>query len=184
MQAEGALRPTPVERIAALLVRQWVWLVAALLAIYAGLPWLSPLLRLWGYPRAGAAIFRMYTGFCHQLPARSFSLGGYQVCYCHRCTALYTGLLLLTLLYGLARWRWTISWRVLLLLTLPMVIDGLWHTLDDLLPTLGLRSADSAVGSLNFWLRMITGALFAAGVVLWGYPRLERAAFEQPLRTS
>jgi uncharacterized membrane protein len=179
MQADGAIQPAAADRVAQWLLRQWVWVIAGLLAIYAGLPWLSPLLRSLGFDRAGRLIFRLYSTLCHQLPERSFFLGGYQVCYCHRCTALYSSLLLLSVLYGLGRWRWTISRRALLLLTLPMAIDGVWHVLDDLLPTLGLRSADSSVGSLNFWLRMITGALFAAGVVLWGYPQLQRAT--QPL---
>ena len=163
MQAERALHPTAADRAAQWLLRQWVWIIAGLLAIYAGLPWLSPLLRSLGFERAGRLIFRLYSAVCHQLPERSFFLGGYQVCYCHRCTALYSALLLLTL---------------------PMAIDGVWHLLDDLLPTLGLRSADSSVGSLNFWLRMITGSLFAAGVVLWSYPRLQRATQPiDPLRT-
>lgn len=183
MQAERTLDPALADRVARWLLRQWVWIVAALVALYAGLPWLSPLLRSLGYDRAGRVLFRMYTALCHQLPERSFFLSGYQVCYCHRCTALYTTLLLLSVAYGLGRWRAGISRRMLVLLTLPMVIDGVWHALADALPNLALRSTDSAAGSLNFWLRMITGVLFAAGVVLWSFPRLQRATSQpDPLR--
>jgi uncharacterized membrane protein len=108
------------------------------------------------------------------LPERSFFVGQYQVCYCHRCTALYTTLLAMSVIFSIGRWQRAISTQLLLLLTLPMAIDGTWHLLDDLLPGLGLRSDISAVGSLNFWLRIITGTLFAIGVVLWAYPRLQR----------
>lgn len=156
------------------LVRGWIWIVNIALLIYAGLPWLSPLLRSLGFERAGLAIFRMYSQFCHQLPERGFTLNGYPVCYCHRCTALYTGLLAIGLVFAFVRWRMAISRRVLLLLTLPIVIDGTWHLLNDVLPGIVLRSAESGVDSLNFWLRLITGVLFAFGVGLWAFPRVDR----------
>ena len=178
MLTEPAQHPTPreqaLDRNVRAVLRQWPWLMSGLLAVYAGLPWLSPLLRSWGYERLGRALFRMYTTLCHQLPERSFFVGGYQLCYCHRCTALYTGLLLLSVLYALGRWQRAISTRLLLLLALPIIVDGVWHMLNDVLPALGLRSADNAVGSLNFWLRMLTGVLFSIGVVLWAYPRFQR----------
>ena len=53
-----------------------------------------------------------------------------------------------------------------------MLLDGGTHLLDDLLG-LGLRGSD-AIGTLNFWLRMVTGLLFAMAVVIALYPRLER----------
>lgn len=162
------------DRFGRLLVTRWSLLLSGLLAIYAGLPWLSPLLRSWGFERTGQAIFAMYRTLCHQLPERSFFIGQYQVCYCHRCTALYTWLLVMSVLFSLSRWQHAISNRLLLVLTLPMAIDGTWHLLNDLLPGLHLRSDVSAAGSLNFWLRIVTGALFAIGVVLWAYPRLQR----------
>lgn len=156
------------------LVRHWIWLLNGFLFLYAGLPWLSPLLRSLGFERIGQAIYRTYTQFCHQLPERSFTLNGFPVCYCHRCTALYTSLLVMSLLYTAGQWRTSLSHRVLLLFTVPMVVDGLWHLVDDVLPSLGLRPDPSEVGSLNFWLRIVTGALFGVGVVLWAYPRIQR----------
>jgi uncharacterized membrane protein len=174
MTNEHTVSRTPDDRLGRFLLRSWPLLLSGILAIYAGLPWLSPLLRRWGFEQLGLALFQMYRTLCHQLPERSFFLGQYQVCYCHRCTALYTSLVVMSLVFGIGRWQHAISNRLLLLLTLPMAIDGGWHLLNDLLPSLGLRSDNSAVGSLNFWLRMITGTLFAAGIVLWTYPRLQR----------
>lgn len=59
------------------------------------------------------------------------------------------------------------------LLLLPMLLDGGSHLVDDVL-RLGLRSGGDAPGTLNFWLRMLTGLLFALAMILVVYPRLER----------
>jgi uncharacterized membrane protein len=83
-------------------------------------------------------------------------------------------MLFMSLLYTAGRWRNMITPRWALLLTLPMVLDGFWHMFNDLTPSLALRSAESDVGSLNFWLRIITGTLFGIGVVLWTYPHIQR----------
>ncbi|MBV9791576.1 MAG: DUF2085 domain-containing protein [Chloroflexi bacterium] len=174
MTTERATPESFADRSGRLIVTSWPLLISGFFAIYAGLPWLSPLLRSWGFERAGQTILIMYRALCHQLPERSFFIGQYQVCYCHRCTALYTTLLIMSVIFSIGRWQGGISTRLALLLTLPMAIDGTSHLLDDLLPGLGLRSDLSAVGSLNFWLRIITGTLFAIGVVLWAYPRLQR----------
>ncbi len=165
---------TRTDRVVRALVRNWIWLLNGLLVFYAGLPWLSPWLRSVGFEQVGVAIYRMYRQFCHQLPERAFTFNGYPVCYCHRCTALYTSLLLMSLLYTVGRWPNSINRGWVLLLTLPMVLDGIWHVLNDVAPSLGLRSAASDVGSLNFWLRMTTGTLFGVGIVLWAYPHIQR----------
>lgn len=159
--------------------RFWVWVLNFLLLVYAGLPWLSPLLRRAGFERLGAWIFTLYRTLCHQFPERSFFVGQYQVCYCHRCTALYTSLLIMSLIYTWGRWRYALPWHWALLFVLPMAIDGGWHLVDDLLPQ-ALRAADSTPGSLNFWLRMITGTLFGIGVVWWAYPRIQ-TIMDQPV---
>lgn len=158
--------------LARAMTRGWAWLLAGLFGVYALLPWLSPLLRHLGFERAGRALMLAYTSFCHQLPERSFSWYGYQVCYCHRCTALYTSLAAFSALYAIGRWRYALPTWALLALVLPMAMDGAWHALDDVVAS-SLRSPDASVGSLNFWLRIVTGILCAAGAVLWAYPRMK-----------
>ncbi len=186
MNSPSMTQQTPaqlrVDRIMRGVARHWAWLLNGALLLYAGLPWLSPLLRSLGYERAGMVIFRMYRQFCHQLSERSFALDGFPVCYCHRCTALYSSLLLMSLLYTAGRWRRPIGRHMLALLTVPLIVDGTRHLVADLLPALALRSADDTVGSLNFWLRMLTATLFGVGVVLWAYPRIQRE-FEDVSRT-
>lgn len=175
---ERLVAPTFADRLAGWIGRHWIWLLNGLALIYAGLPWLSPLLRSWGLERAGVVIYRMYTALCHQIAERSFTLRGYQVCYCHRCTAFYTTLLAAGLLFGLTRPTRGISTRFMVLLLLPMAIDGGWHLLDDLIAA-PLRSPANGIDSLNFWLRMITGVLAGIGLIMWAYPRMERIFTEE-----
>ena len=152
-------------------VRHWLFMLNTTIVIYAALPWLSPLLKLAGWQRTGDLVFRLYGLLCHQLPERSFFVGQYQVSYCHRCTALYSSCALAAVVFGMVRWRWALPTPYLLTAAVPILIDGLWHMADDFLPGLGLRSTVDAVGSINFWLRIVTGTLFGIALVLWVLPR-------------
>jgi len=155
-------------------LRHWLLLVNGLALTYAGLPWLAPLVTAAGHPLAGQLLFRLYTPLCHQLPERSFFVCGHQVAFCHRCAAMYTSIALAGLLFGLLRRRIPpLSLKIGALLLLPILIDGGSHMIDDLLG-LGLRSGGDAIGTLNFWLRMLTGALVGIAALLTVYPRLER----------
>ena len=54
-----------------------------------------------------------------------------------------------------------------------MALDAGTHIINEIL-SLGWRDGGDDIGSLNFWLRMITGVLAALAVMLVVYPRLER----------
>lgn len=155
-------------------LQHWLLLVNGLVLVYSGLPWLAPLAQANGYRRLGMLLFLIYLPLCHQHPERSFFVQGYQVAYCHRCTAMYTALLGVGLIFGLVRrhMRPAPFW-MLALLWLPMVLDGGSHLVDDMLG-LGFRGGGDAIGSVNFWLRMVTGVLFALAVMIVIYPRVER----------
>ncbi len=162
------------DRFARWLGRHWLLVLNSFVVLYAALPWAAPLLQNAGYRRTGQFIFRLYDTLCHQLPERSFFVGGYQVCYCHRCTALYSTVAVVGVLYGLFRWKTPLPSRMLLAAIIPITIDVVWHIADDLLPGLHLRSAANGAGSVNFTLRMITGVLFGLAGSLWLYPRLRQ----------
>lgn len=154
-------------------LRHWLLFANGLALLYAGLPWLAPLVRAAGYQRLGQLLFLLYLPLCHQRPERSFSLFGYQVAYCHRCTAMYTALLAAGLLFGRLRGRLRPApLRLGSLLLLPMLLDGGTHLIDDLLG-IGFRGGGDAAGTLNFALRMLTGLLFGVAALLVLYPRLE-----------
>lgn len=161
------------DRSARAVIRHWLAIVNSMAVLYATLPWVGPLLERAGYASPGRLIFLLYSPLCHQLPERSFFVGRYQVCYCHRCTALYTTIALTGLLYGALRWRFQISNRLLAWAAVPILVDGLWHVADDVLPGLGLRSSVDAVGSVNFWARIVTGLVFGMAAVIWLYPRMQ-----------
>jgi uncharacterized membrane protein len=151
----------------------WLLFANGLVLLYGGLPWLSPLAYAAGNPALGQLLFRIYTPFCHQFPEQSFFLLGYQVAFCQREAAMYTALFAGGLLFGLVRRRVRpIPLRAGALLLVPMLLDGGTHLVEDVLQ-ISFRGSD-APGSLNFWLRLITGLLFAVAVVLAVYPRLDR----------
>ena len=154
--------------------RHWLLLLNSGAALYAGLPWLSPIAKASGHPVVGELLFRLYTPLCHQLPERSFFCYGHQVAFCHRCAAMYTAIVVAGLLFGLLRRHIRpLGLRSAGWLLLPILVDGISHMVDDL-TGLGLRGGGDAIGTPNFWLRMVTGALVGVVALLAVYPRLER----------
>lgn len=157
-------------------LRHWLVFANGLVLLYGGVPWLAPLAFSAGYERLGQVLFLIYTPLCHQIPERSFFVNGYQVAFCHREAVMYTALFAGGLVFAALRAHIRpISLRAGGLLLLPMLIDGSSHMIDDVLGTMLRGGAGSdAAGTLNFWVRVLTGLLFALAVVLVVYPRLER----------
>lgn len=97
---------------------------------------------------------------------------GFKMAWCERDAAIYTALLLASVLFGLVRTRLKpLKWRVYLLFITPMAIDGLWQLFTSpivILPFLPTHESD-------YLLRGITGALFGLGSVWLIYPYLEEA---------
>jgi uncharacterized membrane protein len=154
-------------------LRNWLLFANGMVLIYGGVPWLSPIAHALGWHEIGSVIFLVYSFFCHQLPDRSFEFLGYQVAYCHRETAMYTTLFFGGLLYvPLRNYIKPQPMWVCGLLLLPMVLDGGSHLIGDLL-RIDFRG-DDHLGTFNFWMRMLTGVLFAFAVILTIYPRLDR----------
>lgn len=201
--APVALRSPAGQTINALsggLIRQGLVILTTILGVWVTLPWLAPVFAKLGWWGAANAIYTAYIFFCHQLPERAASLFGYQVAWCYRNAALYTALFLTGVLYltlGRAgrgpRWfREGISWRVLVLCTLPILLDGLSHMFGlrtdnawfDALTggRFGDFSVGDTAGTLNWWLRILTGGLFGAAAAVFFYPRIQRVLDEETAR--
>src|SRR5262245_23134773 len=118
---------------------------------------------------------------------------GWKVAWSDRMVSLYTPLFLGALVYALMGRRWRrlrLSWA-LLLPYLPLLLDGLSHMIDDAL-RLGIRTdnvwlvvltgnllapafyASDAIGSFNWWVRLLTGLLVGFAFVRQVYPLLDR----------
>lgn len=137
--------------------------------------WLLPvapaLLSQGSYPELGAALRRVWSPLCHQIPERCFHIGENPLAVCSRCWGLYAGtlggLLLLGMVPSLAE-PLVARPRLLLLFVLPLVIDWAspWNTL---------------------WSRFVTGviATLPLGVFLWiGLRELPEALTRSLLRAK
>ena len=124
---------------------------------------------------------------------------GWKVAWSDRMVSMYTSIWLFGLLWWSFRRRLKpLPWWGFLLFLLPMALDGSSHLVSDLFGigqgfrdsntwlaivtnnsfTPGFYSGD-AWGSFNSLMRLLTGVLFGAGVVWFGFPYLE-AAFSPP----
>jgi uncharacterized membrane protein len=149
--------------------RHWLAVVNGILGTYVGLAVLTPIGYMVGFTGPSSAIFRSYRFVCDQIPSHSFFLGGYQMCICTRCLAIYTTMLLMGLTLAFLRKRTLvrgITWWVWVLLALPMALDGGTQLF-------GLRES-------NVWLRLLTGTLFGLGTALFTLPQIQAAASDEP----
>jgi len=114
-----------------------VWAAVAAIAVaIVGFIIAAPVARATGYTAFASAIYKTFSYVCHQMPERSFHLGRYKFGVCSRCTGVYSGLALATLVYPLTRSLKrpdtpSILW--LILSAVPLAIDfslgyfGIWH---------------------------------------------------------
>jgi uncharacterized membrane protein len=151
-----------VDRGVLAVARHWLLTVNIMGGLFAGLPLLGPWLRSQGWHLPADAIYFAFRLTCHQMPERSFFIFGHKMCLCQRCMAIYVTVFGLGLLYGLVRGRIRpLNWRWMLVLWVPMALDGFTQLF-------GLRES-------TWELRLVTGALFALSCVWFGFPYLEQA---------
>jgi uncharacterized membrane protein len=60
---------------------RWLWVVNAGLALFVSLAFLAPILDLLGLHAPASGIYLVYRAACHQLPQRSYFLGGRSLTY-------------------------------------------------------------------------------------------------------
>jgi uncharacterized membrane protein len=121
---------------------------------------------------------------------------GWKVAWSDRMITMYGGLWLVSIAYGLLRGHYRLkplAIKVLLLLTLPIAMDGLTHMVSDvnglasgfrytnewLANLTGHNFADSfyqgdAIGSFNSSARLISGLLFGVGIAAFCLPFFEQ----------
>jgi len=114
---------------------------------------------------------------------------GFKMALNHRMVALFLGLLGGGLLWSSYLWQPRITPGLLALFTFPMFFDALSHMADERLGFVLLRGNlwavwltggimppeyynGTTIGSLDWWLRTVTGLLFGLGTVWYLYPYL------------
>ncbi len=118
---------------------------------------------------------------------------GYKVAWSDRMVSMYTAMFVGGLVFAFVRHRVPrLSWRSFLLIgVMPMFLDGFSHMINDL-SGWGFRDNNAwlaaltghvfpatfyggdAIGSLNWWLRLVTGLLFGFTVIWLAYPVIGR----------
>jgi uncharacterized membrane protein len=118
---------------------------------------------------------------------------GWKVAWSDRMVSMYTSVLIIGWLWWLFRRKVKhLPLWGLILLALPMVVDGTSHFISDLagigqgfrdsnawlVPLTGKAFSPSfyagdSLGSFNFWMRFITGVLFGLGFVWFSFPHLD-----------
>lgn len=120
---------------------------------------------------------------------------GWKVAWSDRMISLYGGLWLWATMWVVNRpARLRLRWPTMLVLTLPIVIDGGTHAISDIVYGIGygfrdhnqwlsaflpdhlspLRYAGDSLGTVNSTLRIVTGLLFSFGLVNSVFPLLIR----------
>jgi uncharacterized membrane protein len=103
-----------------------------------------------GHGGIDRVIHLAFRPFCHQIPERSFVAGGVTLAVCARCTGFYLGLAAIGAAASLTArlgTRWHIRRSVVLLLLVPLAVDGsgnllgLWATPDLVRAMTGLVAA-------------------------------------------
>lgn len=156
------------------------------------------------YPLADINAVWPYTGHFQLRQFIGTPEMGYKVAWSDRMVSLFTPLFVGGLLFALARWwsRTERPWRPIpirgwLLALAPIFVDGITHMVSDAIhPVFGFREgnawlarltgeildptfyAGDAIGSFNWWMRLLTGLLagFATGWLV--YPHVADAFAE------
>ncbi len=191
--------------LAPVLMRQgWVtparWIYSAYALVCHQLPQRSYFLfgSQWMYSLE--EIQAAYRSTTHPLVLRQF-VGtpqmGWKVAWSDRMVSMYTTILVAVWVWWPQRHRWK-PWPlwVVVLLMLPLAVDGSTHLLSDAWYGLGqgfrytndwlVRLTGGAfpdtfyrgdgLGSFNWWVRLISGVLFGIAMVGWIFPLWEDAA--------
>ncbi|MGQ9682587.1 MAG: DUF2085 domain-containing protein [Anaerolineae bacterium] len=172
----------------------WLALINGFMALVLGLALLAPWLALRGQAGLSDVLYWAYQPLCHQLPERSFFIGGpravytleqlaaslghipaqrftgnaqlgYKIAFCQRDVATYGGWLVFGLVFALGRKRIRpLPWPWVIALMVPMAVDGL-------LQLFGIMAS-------NPERRVITGLLFALGTAWFAYPHVQKGMVE------
>jgi len=179
-------------RLVLFIARHWLFLINTAVGLFVGLPILAPLLMAMGHTLPAALIYFLYR-HCHQLPHRSFFIGGPKHAYTFAEISAFTGVtdpLSLThrpitdpaLGYQVAFCQRDVAIYGAIFLA-GLVFALVRHRVKPLpfkvyLLLIAPMALDGSIQLLGWWestwvLRTLTGALFGLASVWLAYPYLE-----------
>ena len=130
-----------------------VWMSMILMApLLASIPGLAPM---------SGPIYSVFSWACHQDPRRCLTIWGRPMAVCARCTFIYLGVLVASLLYPVVGSPPVPRARFLFIAALPLCVDGGTQLL-------GLRSSTTSI-------RALTGLLFGMALAFYVAPQVEDA---------
>lgn len=135
------------------------------------LPILAPVILHLGWIGPAKVIYFIYSFFCHQIDWRSIHIYDFQVAWCARDTAIWGGILIVSLFLKFTGVK-GLKWYHCIPLMIPMALDGGIQTIATVL---GLYQGPLYV-STNL-VRAITGSLFGIGLGAVLFPVID--TFEQ-----
>jgi uncharacterized membrane protein len=104
------------------------------LGIICALILAAPLLAFQSFFSASSVLYLLFTPICHQIAERSFTLLGYPLAVCHRCSGIYIGMFLGCFFnihamhrHGRARRFWVLSALAPIVLDVLAPFAGLWN---------------------------------------------------------
>ena len=151
------------DRLIERLRRHWLLVVNAVLGLFASGAMLTPVLFAFGFSTFASRIFTAYHLVCAQIPSHSYYVLGYQLALCARNLAIYGSLFAGSVAYRWVRpWLLPLDWRLWLLTTLPMALDGGTQLF-------GWRES-------TWELRTLTGVVFGLGVCWLLLPQIGQIA--------
>ncbi len=149
-----------IENLIGFVVSHWLALANLAAFMYIFLSGLAPFLMSIGLSGPARALYLFYKFLCHDIPSRHYFLFGNRMTLDHRSLAMYVAVLGMGLIFAFVRGRLRpLDWRFLVLLSVPMAIDGFTQLF-------GLRES-------NWILRTITGGLFGIGIAWFAFPYIE-----------
>ncbi len=142
----------------------WLAILNSVNALCLVAAFATPLLALAGLDGPANLLFGLFHYVCVQNPHHSFYIADRQMCLCQRCLAIYGGLLLAGLVFGLLRNRGNSlkplkMGQFVLIFCLPIALDALTQLA-------GWRES-------TWELRFLTGGLFAVGATWMLYPLVQ-----------
>jgi uncharacterized membrane protein len=143
----------------------WATIILCILGLIVFSAFAIPVLAYLGFDALSKHMYDAMHYICGQIPSHSPYICGHQCGLCFRCTAIYGTMFLTTAIFVFAKKRLRgIPWWMLGLLTLPMAWDGFTQLF-------GLRESTTT-------LRLLTGALFGLGCILFTLPLVQKTLLE------